>query len=503
MITSVLHYLERASVKYENKPAFIDECAALTFGEITARARAIGSFLAKYGLRNMPVAVMMPKCAASIAAFLGAAYSGNFYCPIDVSMPKSRIDLIFHVLKPAAVIADRDTEKLAASIDFSGEVLLYERISQTPHDELMLQKILKSRIDTDPLYCMFTSGSTGIPKGVLIPDRAVVDYTEWVAETFSITEDDVFGNQAPFHFDNSVLDIYSAIKNGSTMHIIPTELFAFPIKLLDYLNRNKITVLFWVPSALCTVANLKALHKIPPAHIKKVLFAGEVMPNKQLNIWRRALPDVRFTNLYGPTEITDVCTYYEVNRKFPDDAPLPIGIPCDNADIIILDENDRPIGRDGSVGELCVRGTCLALGYYNNPEKTAEVFVQNPLNPSYPEKIYRTGDLVRYNTYGEIEYVTRKDFQIKHKGHRIELGEIETAASAIPEITACACIYDNERKKIVCFYSGVFVEAGQIAKTLSSKISDYMIPGKYVFLDDLPLNANGKIDRKKLREEYL
>jgi acyl-coenzyme A synthetase/AMP-(fatty) acid ligase len=161
------------------------------------------------------------------------------------------------------------------------------------------------------------------------------------------------------------------------------------------------------------------------------------------------------------------------------------------------------VGNDGGVGELCVRGTCLALGYYNNPEKTAEVFVQNPLNPSYPERIYRTGDLVRYNAYGEIEYVTRKDFQIKHMGHRIELGEIETAANAIAGIEACACVYDDKRKKIVCFYSGACVPAGEIAERLSIKINDYMIPGKYVFLDALPLNANGKIDRKRLREEHL
>lgn len=205
-----------------------------------------------------------------------------------------------------------------------------------------------------------------------------------------------------------------------------------------------------------------------------------------------------YANLYGPTEITDACTYYIVSRKFDNDEPLPIGIPMDNTDIIVLNDKDELVTGD-EVGELCVRGTSLAVGYYNNPEKTKEAFVQNPLNPAYPETIYRTGDLVKYNEYGELVYLSRKDFQIKHLGHRIELGEIEVAVSSLPEISLCCCLYDEKRQRIVLFIDA-HLDKKEIRERISSLVPDYMLPGKVVTLEDMPINANGKIDRVKLKE---
>lgn len=242
------------------------------------------------------------------------------------------------------------------------------------------------------------------------------------------------------------------MKTGAILHIIGKRLFSNPVSLLSYLKDNRISTIFWVPSALIMVAKLRALKNVDLGDtLKRVLFCGEVMPNKQLNYWRSFLPNVLYSNLYGPTEITDACTFYTVNREFTDDESLPIGKPMRNTEILVLDEKDHlvlPSDRK-KIGELCVKGTCLAVGYFRNPEKTKEAFVQNPLNMNYEEKIYRTGDYVTYNEYEELMYVGRKDYQIKHMGHRIELGEIETAVSSLEGFSCCCCLYDEKKSKIV------------------------------------------------------
>ena len=352
----------------------------------------------------------------------------------------------------------------------------------------------------DVLYVLFTSGSTGIPKGVTIGQRSVMDYTEWVTETFRVDEHDIIGNQAPFYFDNSVLDIYQMVSTGATLHIIPRKLFAFPLRLLEYVRDHGINMVFWVPSVLCTIANFEVLEACDVSCLRKVLFAGEVMPNKQLNVWRKALPETLFANLYGPTEITVDCTYYMVDREFADSEPLPIGVPCRNSTVLVLDENDRLVTGQEQ-GELCVRGTSLAYGYYNNPGKTAEVFVQNPLNPDYPEIIYRTGDLVHYNERGELMYDGRKDFQVKHMGHRIELGEIETAASSFGGVDSCCCLFDVSKDRLILCYTGDFQEK-ELRKSLLDLLPEYMVPRLCHHLSSMPLNQNGKIDRVKLKAMF-
>lgn len=226
------------------------------------------------------------------------------------------------------------------------------------------------------------------------------------------------------------------------------------------------------------------------------------MPNKQLNVWRRALPDAMYVNMYGPTEIVQACTYYIIDRDFADDEPLPIGIPFKNTRIIMLNERDEKV-QQGEPGELCVCGTCLALGYYRNPEKTKEAFVQNPLNDAFEEKIYRTGDIVKYNDRGELLYLSRKDFQIKHMGHRIELGEIETAFGGMQGIENCACLYDKEQSRIVMFYTGEETDSRNLTAFLKKKLSKYMIPDHFIYCTELPYNPNGKIDRIMLKKLYL
>lgn len=508
MKANVTYWLDETAARFPDKTAYADEKKEITFGELRTQARRIGGELALRGLFKKPVAIFLEKGVDVLVSFMGTAYSGNFYSPIDVDMPGSRVNKILEVLQPVIVITTAPLKEVFSQYAYQGEFLLLEEISgerdaaiaeEKNAREAALEAARRKCIDTDLLYVLFTSGSTGVPKGVTINHRAVIDYIDWVTETFEITEKDSFGNQAPFYFDNSILDIYSALKTGATVYIVPKNLFAQPVLLLEYLLEKKINTIFWVPSALIVVAKLKAFRNVDLSDtLKRVMFCGEVMPNKQLNVWRKFLPNVQYANLYGPTEITDACTYYLVDREFADEEPLPIGIPMPNTDILVLNEKNELVQGD-EAGELCVRGTSLSMGYYNNPEKTREAFVQNPLNRAVPELIYRTGDIVKYNERGELLYLSRKDFQIKHMGHRIELGEIETAVSSLKEVSQNCCLYDEKHQKIVLFIEEN-LEKADINEKISHLVPEYMLPNKVIVVEKMPINANGKIDRVKLKE---
>lgn len=504
MMNSVLGWIENTAEIFPNKIAISDENGSITYADYRSKSKSIARHIidlkkSKNISLKSPVVVYLEKGKEVLVSFISIAYSGGFYSPIDVEMPENRVNKILEVLKPTIVITNNKLKSSFEKMNYYGDYIIYEDIMSAEDDSIIVDDVVRNIIDTDLLYVLFTSGSTGVPKGVSINHRSVIDYVEWVTETFEINENDSFGNQAPFYFDNSILDIYSCLKTGASLFVIPKKLFFQPVPLLEYLKDNNINTIFWVPSALIVVSKLKAFRNVDLSKtLKRVLFCGEVMPNKQLNIWRKYLPNVTYANLYGPTEITDACTFYIVNREFADDEPLPIGFPMRNTDIIVLNESDN-IVNGNEIGELCVRGTSLSMGYYNNPEKTKEVFVQNPLNETVPEIIYRTGDLVRYNEYGELIYLSRKDFQIKHLGHRIELGEIETAVSSIKEVNLCCCLYDEKHQRIVLFIDNNLTKE-YVKDSLDPLIPEYMIPGKVVCLQDMPINANGKIDRVKLRE---
>lgn len=500
MITNVVDYLEQSAYQYANKVAFSDERGFIRYYLLREHARSIGSYIVKhFSVVKQPIAVLMRKSGHSVAAFFGVVYSGNFYCPIDEAMPEERMRKIMDTLKPKLIIADEDNMKQAEA--FGLPIVSYLEAIEEEDNVRALDRVKASMLDTDPLYVLFTSGSTGFPKGVLVSHRAIIDSAEWISSTLGITDRDILGNQSPFYFDNSTFDIYTGIKNGCVVQIIPKELFSSPVQLLQYLNTKKITTICWVPSALCLVANVRALASWKSDDLKNVFFCGEVMPNKQLNMWREALPGATFVNLYGMTEITMNCSYYVVDREFADDETLPIGKTCKNMEIILLNKNNESVFGD-EIGEICVRGCGLAYGYYNNPEQTEQAFVQNPANTHYREIIYRTGDLGKYNARGELLYAGRKDYQIKHKGHRVELGEIETAAGGIAGISMSVCIYDDKKNKIVMFYDGKQLSKQDIKMQLKGQLPEYMIPDKIIWQEILPHNANGKINRRQLKEGY-
>ncbi len=493
MQTNILAYLESTAKRLPNKIALAGEAGALTFAELYTQARKIGSYLLHRGITKAPVVVLMPKRPETIAAFLGAIYAGCYYVPLDTEMPRQRIDLILDKLESGALICDESTEKMARELGYSGDVMPYAQVSETPVDEAALAEVRAQQLDIDPIYIVFTSGSTGIPKGVVGCHRGVIDYIEALCEVLNFNEDSVFGNQTPLYFDAYLKELIPTFKYGGTMHLLPKRLFMSPLRLVEYLNEKKINTLCWVVSALTMISAFRTFEKVKPEYLHTIAFASEVFPIRQLNIWREALPNARFINLYGPTETTGICCYYEVDRKFSENETLPIGRPFRNTQVLLLDEDNRLSDH----GEICIRGTRLTLGYYRDPERTAASFVQNPLNTLFHEQIYRTGDLGSYNDRGELTFQGRKDYQIKHMGHRIELGEIEVAATAMKEISAACCIFNG--KKLFLYYTGEATDAA-LSGWLKEKLPRYMIPQVFSHLDNLPLTPNGKIDRNLLKQ---
>ena len=505
MQITVLDYLDRTASMFPDKTAFKDQKESVTFGELRDKGRAIASALLPLAgsMTGHRVAIAVDRTVRPIIAFMGALYSGGCYVPIDVHMPADRMKMILDTAQPVAIIDGTCSRfRLPEEIYQQYSVLQYEELCHTPCNEQALAGMRRNMADTDPIYILFTSGSTGVPKGVCVSHRAVIDFTDWLAQSVNITSDDVLGNQAPFYFDVAGKDIYLALKCGVTVNILTPSMFSFTGTLMKKLNAEKITVVFWAAAAVRMVASSGILKKNPPQYLRCVGFGGEVLPVRWLNEWRQVLPDAIFMNMYGPTETTIDCTYYIVDREYTDEEELPIGIACENMQAFLVDEEGRLVTEPNKQGELCIKGTGLALGYFNAPEKTAENFRQNPLHNFYPDTVYFTGDLCQYKEDGMIYFIARKDNQIKHQGYRIELGEIETAVNGVEGVEVAVCLFDKENDVIICVYQGS-TEQEAMPEIMLDRLPKYMMPGNFVRMDKLPLNANGKVDRVLLKNELI
>ena len=496
-MTNILEYLERSAQLYPEKPALVDERQSITFAQALEDSRRVGSSLALSLTKGQPVAVYMEKGVENLCAFWGIVYAGGFYVSFNTQLPTSRLQQMQSVLQAPFVITDEEHRAALEEVFPPHRILLYQDLVKSAVDRALLAQIRQRHVDTAPLYANFTSGSTGVPKAVVVGHRSTLDFIDHFCPIFSITQKDVIANQAPFDFDVSVKDIYSALATGATLVLVPRPLFSQPQQLLDFLCEHRATTLIWAVSALCLITTVHGLDYRTPETVNKVLFSGEVMPAKHLKIWMEHLPRAQFVNLYGPTEITCNCTYHIIDRErsYPDGIPMGQAFP--NEDVFLLDGDDQLVTSPNVVGEVCVRGSALALGYYRNPDQTAAAFPNNPLNPCYPERIYRTGDLARYSTLGELHFCGRKDFQIKHMGHRIELEEIERAVSNLPGVHRCCCVFHSEKHRLYAFYQGELTSK-ELRLQLLPTLPPYMIPNVFRQVDQFPLNKNGKIDRTLL-----
>ncbi len=504
MKINIIEYFDETVNKHPEKTAVIDGDACISFAALQDKARKLCHVIGTVSehIKRKPIAVFLPKSIESVLCDIGIIYSGNAYMNLDIKTPSARISAILERIDPALVITDAAHASVLSSIwpgDKTVDLSALE-LDSIVYDQAAIDSTLSALIDTDPLCVINTSGSTGTPKGVVLNHRSFIDFIEWANDTMRFSEDEVMGCLSPVVFDIYSYELCLLMSRSGRMVLLNESFAAFPARLLQTLIEHHVTFIFWVPTIMVNIANMGLLDKLPLPDIRTVWFAGEVFPTKQFNIWRRALGKARFVNMYGPIEITLDCTHYIIERDIADDEPIPIGYAMRNTDILLLND-ENALCAPGEAGELCVRGTSLAMGYYNNPEKTAAAFVQNPLNTSYPELIYRTGDIACVNELGEIVFKGRKDTLVKHMGYRIELGEIEHVIVNTLKLAKNGCaVYDHAKKEIVFFYEGEDISLAELRKRISGVLPKYMVPTVYIKMDELPRNTNGKIDRLALKQ---
>jgi amino acid adenylation domain-containing protein len=489
----------------------------LTYGELEAASNRLARLLREAGCRRGDrVCLFLPKSIPAIVAELATLKADCAYVPIDTASPAPRVEMIVRAAEPALALVTAPAAKLldevlargvdvrVGSLDGTGAAF-----SAGDVDAQSSEPLAWENDSSDPAHLLFTSGSTGTPKGVVIEHRNVIAFVEWATSYFGTSPDDRISGHPPLHFDLSTFDIYGTFLAGAELHLVPPAANLLPHKLAELIREAELTQWFSVPSVLTYMAKLDVIGHGDFPSLERVLWCGEVLPTPILIHWMERLPHAAFTNLYGPTEATIASSYHTV-REIPasETEPVPIGVPCQGEELLVLDESLRP-APPGEVGDLYIAGVGLSPGYWRDEEKTAAAFVQDPRTTDPGARIYRTGDLARVTDDGLVHFLGRADSQIKSRGYRIELGEIETALNALGEIRECAVVGVDtggfEGTAICCAYApaaGVEAEPPEVRERLRKVLPSYMLPARWLVLEALPKNVNGKIDRRSIREHF-
>ena len=503
MITLVQQYFSDSAARFPNKAGICCDNDVLTFREAEEFTNAFARALQGAGVtRGEFVPFFMEKSVRSILATLSALKADCAYVPIDFNSPSQRLKSILKATEASVVIVDDQSQSVIEELLPATERPVLLNISQfKPVDVAPLPA---QNLSIDIAYVLFTSGSTGVPKGVMIPHKAIIDYIEWCVETYALTDQDIIANHAPLYFDNSTFDLYCAFKTGATLHLVHEELNNVLPRMVNWLSTREITTFFCVPSVLTMLLRSRRLRPGSFPRMRHLIAAGEVLPRDILAEWMDLYPHVQFTNMYGPTEITVDCSYHILHGKPGKDLlSIPIGKARSNMELFVRTATGDLSQVIGAEGELLVRGTSVAYGYLGDAERTQKVFIQNPLNRFFHDPLYCTGDLVRIDQHGDYLFLGRADDQIKFLGYRIELGEIEASLVGIEGVHEGVVVFNNntdeserELGALVSLDDGFDLDA--LRQALKKRLPGYMVPTRFkVIGDDFPRTPNGKYDRNQ------
>jgi amino acid adenylation domain-containing protein len=506
-------------------PAIVWQGEKLSYGGLAAASNRVSQLLRGLGARRGDrVVLLLPKSPLAISSMLGTLGADCAYTPVDLKNPAARVAQILAALEARVVLACREAAPLLAALAGGGGFEPALRVAwldcEAPEGlpahaaaadfaGCPATPLASENGPGDLAHILFTSGSTGVPKGVMITHANVIAFVRWAIEHFGIRPGDRCSGHSPLHFDLSTFDTYGTLWAGGELYPIAPEMNLLPHKLAQLIRDAELTQWFSVPSALNHMAKAGAVREYDFPALRRLLWCGEAWHAAGLAHWMRRLPHVRFTNLYGPTEATIASSYYDVPELPSDETkPVPIGRPCAGEELLVLDEALRPVAA-GETGDLFIRGVGLSPGYWRDPAKTAAAFLANPFSDEPSDRIYRTGDLARVGEDGQIVLVGRADTQIKSRGYRIELGEIEAALHAIDELSESAVVAVEsagiDGLAIVCGFvprPGLALEPSELRTRLAARLPAYMIPSRWRRFERLPLNANGKVDRKALKEIF-
>jgi amino acid adenylation domain-containing protein len=512
--------------------AIISGADTLTYGQLETTSNQLAHLLQHAGCQNGDrVCILMPKSAEAIVSMIGILKAGCMHVPIDVATPAARIRHIFDSCENRVIVAggrvvplldelmadetlrSRTTiiwlENLGAATDAAAPEAKNFKVAFSTRDlkSAPSTPLPQNRVANDGSHILFTSGSTGVPKGVVITHSNVSAFVGWALKHYGIDHTDRFSGHTPFHFDLSTFDIFGSITAGAQLHLVPSETALLPPKLSEFIRTSKLTQWFSVPSVLNYMAKFDSVRQNDFPDLRRVLWCGEVLPTPALIYWMERLPKIHFSNLYGPTEATIASSYYDVTTcPIDPKSQIPIGTPCDGEDLLVLNEKLEPVPVR-EIGDLYITGAGLSPGYWRDPVKTAAAFI--PDKNDSTRRLYRTGDLAYRDEQGLVWFVGRADTQIKVRGYRIELGEIETALNSMSKLQECAVVAiptDNFGGYMIC--AAYVVRAGEQAtladlrEHLKKLVPNYMMPARWTASEALPKNANGKIDRPRLKDAF-